>query len=115
MNAVLIRTTVAGIAAMGAIALTACGPSDPQDVRSQVQRGTESPKQMYGDNVISANVKSALLGDDRLQGAGIAVDTNNGLVTLSGRVSDPALRERAVQIARGVEGVKDVQDAISVN
>ena len=115
MNAVFFRTTVAGIAAVGALALAACGPSDPQDVRSQVQRNTESPKQMPGDKVISAKVQSALLVDERLQGAGIKVDTSNGLVTLSGTVSDPVQRERAVQIARGVEGVKDVQDAISVN
>jgi osmotically-inducible protein OsmY len=34
---------------------------------------------------------------------------------ISGKVPDPAQRERVIQIARSVQGVKEVQDSISVN
>jgi osmotically-inducible protein OsmY len=43
----------------------------------------------------------------------IDVDTTNGRVTLSGNVDTPQHRQRALQVARGVEGVNGVVDRLS--
>ena len=42
------------------------------------------------------------------------VDTRNGVVTLTGDVDSPLAKERAVQIARNTDGVREVVDNITV-
>jgi len=42
------------------------------------------------------------------------VDTSNGVVSLSGDVDSPLAKERAIQIARNTDGVRDVVDNITV-
>ena len=59
-------------------------------------------------------MKSLLASDDFLKSFQISVETDHGRVLLSGFVDNPALRERARQIASNVEGVLDVRDAIAV-
>jgi hyperosmotically inducible protein len=59
-------------------------------------------------------VKSALLAEQGVNGTAINVDTMQGNVTLTGRVPDQSQAERAVQVARGIEGVKAVDSKLSV-
>jgi osmotically-inducible protein OsmY len=67
------------------------------------------------DATITARVKTALLNDPQVGGLKIDVDTFKGLVTLSGSVTSPAEQQRAVQVARGVDGVKDVKSTLQIN
>ena len=67
------------------------------------------------DGVITTTVKSALLADDTVKGLDINVDTAQGVVRLSGAVDSQAQVDMATQIAKGVEGVKDVQSELTVN
>ena len=67
------------------------------------------------DGVITTKVKSALLADDTVKGLDINVDTAQGMVRLSGAVDSQAQVDMATQIAKGVEGVKDVQNELTVN
>jgi hyperosmotically inducible protein len=67
------------------------------------------------DGVITTKVKSALLADDTVKGLDINVDTAQGVVRLSGAVDSQAQVDMATQIAKGVEGVKDVQSELTVN
>ena len=62
------------------------------------------------DAAITSKVKSKLLADDHVKGLDVNVDTFEGVVTLHGHVQDDATRRRAVEIARGVKGVRDVRD-----
>jgi hyperosmotically inducible periplasmic protein len=66
------------------------------------------------DSVITAKVKAALVKEENLKGFDISVETQGGQVLLSGFVSSPQLRSRAVKIAMGVDGVRDVHDGIVV-
>jgi len=43
----------------------------------------------------------------------IGVDTKNGVVTLTGAVDSPPLKERANQVASNVSGVRSVVDNLS--
>jgi hyperosmotically inducible protein len=66
------------------------------------------------DATITTRVKTAILNDSVVGGQKIDVDTSNRVVTLSGQVVAQADRDRAVKIARSVEGVADVKDTLQV-
>jgi hyperosmotically inducible protein len=66
------------------------------------------------DAAITARVKTALIGETRLQALQIDVDTDNGIVTLSGEVDTPQNLDRVVQIAQTVDGVKTVENRLNV-
>lgn len=66
------------------------------------------------DGIVTAKVKSALLADPEVKGFDIKVDTHKGEVMLSGFVGNQAQVDRAILIARGVEGVKAVADKMNL-
>jgi len=66
------------------------------------------------DAGITTNVKTKLAADDTVKAYQIDVDTRNGVVTLSGGVESAAAKERAVQIARTTDGVRDVVDQVRI-
>jgi hyperosmotically inducible protein len=66
------------------------------------------------DAVITAKVKSALLADAGTHGMKIDVDTRSGAVQLSGFVASGAEKTLARNIAAKVEGVKSVENNLTV-
>jgi osmotically-inducible protein OsmY len=66
------------------------------------------------DTTITTRVKTAMLNDPAVGGLRIDVDTFKGVVTLSGRVKSQAERDQAIALARSVDGVTQVQDALQV-
>ncbi|MEJ8839264.1 BON domain-containing protein [Ramlibacter sp. AN1133] len=66
------------------------------------------------DVKISSDVKSSLANDPDLGAMKIDVHSDDGAVTLVGRAPDPAARERAGQLARGVAGVKSVDNLLTL-
>jgi hyperosmotically inducible protein len=55
-----------------------------------------------------------MAADDTVKAYQVNVDTKNGVVTLTGDVDSALAKERAVQIARNTDGVRDVVDNITV-
>jgi hyperosmotically inducible protein len=66
-----------------------------------------------GDSAITTKVKASYLGDDRLKGSHIKVTTTNGVVTLTGAATGPISKDAAEQLAKGVDGVKSVDDELT--
>ena len=66
------------------------------------------------DATITAQVKTALLNDTQVNATKIDVATSNGVVTMSGSVRSKLEQERAVQLARQVNGVRDVKANLTV-
>ena len=66
------------------------------------------------DTAITTRVKTAMLNDPDVGGLRIDVDTFKGVVTLSGRVKNQTEKERAIALARQVDGVTEVKDAMQV-
>jgi osmotically-inducible protein OsmY len=60
------------------------------------------------DSWITTKVKSTLLYSSNVAGSDIDVSTQNGVVTLSGKVHSGAERDLAVELAQNVRGVKSV-------
>jgi len=66
------------------------------------------------DTVITTKVKSALLGAEDLNSMDISVETNKGDVQLTGFVDNEQQVARAVEIAKGIEGVGTVRNQLSI-
>lgn len=66
------------------------------------------------DTAISAKVKAALAGDPDVKARNVQVETYKGTVQLSGFVDSPSNVTRAVDLARRVDGVREVQNALIV-
>jgi osmotically-inducible protein OsmY len=60
------------------------------------------------DATVTAKVKSALLADSVIKSMDVSVETFRGVVQLSGFVDNSVQQARAAEIARGVNGVRDV-------
>lgn len=63
---------------------------------------------------ISTKVKTNLTADETVKTDQIDVGVQKKVVTLSGTVDSPAVKERAVAVARQTDGVADVVDHITI-
>lgn len=106
------------------------------DNQTQVDRATEVAKRVEGvknvinnttlkttttttgekidDGIITTKVKAALLGEEGVKSGDISVATRDGEVQLSGFVANQTQIDRATEVARGVEGVKNVINELSI-
>lgn len=74
----------------------------------------EGTGEYIDDTVITTKVKAAILAEPGLKSAEINVETFKGIVQLSGFVTSSANVSRAVEVARGVGGVKSVKNDMRV-
>jgi osmotically-inducible protein OsmY len=74
----------------------------------------QSAGEAVDDGVVTAKVKAALVADPVTKAHQITVETFKGTVQLSGFVETDEARTRALQLARDVDGVKKVKDAMEV-
>jgi osmotically-inducible protein OsmY len=66
------------------------------------------------DSVITTKIKAQLAADDFLKSFQISVETFQGTVQLSGFVNSQQAVDKAVEIAKGVDGVKSVKNDLIV-
>lgn len=72
-----------------------------------------SAGQTVDDAGVTAKVKAALIAESGVDGTKINVDTFNGRVTLKGEVPNKGQVDKASQVARGIEGVKEVDNRLT--
>ena len=70
---------------------------------------TSSTGEYIDDSAITTKVKSSLLADRMVSAFDIKVETFRGTVLLSGFVNTEAQKERAIAIARGTGGAREVK------
>jgi osmotically-inducible protein OsmY len=66
------------------------------------------------DTAITTKVKAGLVKEPNLDSLGIHVETEQGVVMLSGFVNSKEEADKAVKVAKGVDGVTSVKSAIKV-
>ena len=117
------RNTWIAALALG-IALTATGcdqRNTSETVGQKLDRATDKvaasgsdaankTAEVMDDTALTAKVKAAILAEPGLRSLQIGVETRDAVVTLSGAVDSPPLKERARQVAQSVAGVRDVVD-----
>lgn len=88
----------------GALLLSACKPMPTQ----------QSAAEAIDDGVVTARIKALLVEDPVTKPHQIKVDTFRGNVELSGFVETNQARSRALELARDVDGVRRVRDAMDI-
>ena len=86
----------------------------PRKEPTAPRSGKQSAGRVIDDTVITAKVKAAVLNEPSLKSAEINVETHKGKVQLSGFIRSRADINKAVQVARRVEGVQSVDNAMIV-
>lgn len=71
-------------------------------------KNAEQNSTMISDSWITAKVKSTFMYSSNVTGADISVNTNNGIVTLAGKVDRGAMQALAIELAQNIRGVKSV-------
>ena len=74
----------------------------------------EGTGEYFDDTVITTKVKAAIFDEPSLKSAEINVETFKGTVQLSGFVRSSADINKAVELARGIDGVKSVKNDMRV-
>jgi hyperosmotically inducible periplasmic protein len=70
--------------------------------------GRQSTGTAVSDTSLTTKVKSGLLADSMVGALAIDVDTTEGVVALNGITTSEQERQRAIQVAQSVEGVRRV-------
>ena len=81
---------------------------------SATERGMAKAGEAIGDAAITGKVKTALIADPDVKALKIDVDTKDHVVTLNGSADKQANADKAVTIAQGVEGVKSVENRLTI-
>ena len=76
--------------------------------------GTTEERWSFNDSWLTAKTKFALWSDARVKAKQIEVETTQGLVMLRGTVDSEEARRASEEIAKGVSGVKNVQNNLEV-
>lgn len=96
----------------------AAGCTATKNTGVAVGEGTKEAAEQVGDTVTDASITAAVkmkMADDPLVGAmKIDVDTKDGIVTLNGTVKSSAEAQKAVDLAKSVNGVKSVKSNLVV-
>lgn len=77
--------------------------------------GERSFSSRFNDATTTATVKSKLLWNRNTEGLDINVTSRDGVVTLEGRAGSEAASELAERLARNTEGVRRVENKLSVS
>ena len=103
----------------GAVAGAAkTGAEKTVDATKKAAGATRSAVSKTGENItdawITSRIKTKFMGEEVLRASSINVDTNNHVVTLKGAVPTAAARDKALALAKEVEGVDRVLDTLKI-
>jgi len=96
------------------LGLVVCLPTALASFGCAGTRTHESNGEYIDNSAVTAKVKAALVDDPSVSAMQVKVKTFKGVVQLSGFVDTPQQKQRAEEIARGIDGVREVQNNISV-
>ena len=74
----------------------------------------KSTGEYIDDSVITTKVKTRLAADDFFKSFQISVDTYQGIVQLGGFVDSKKTVDKAVEIVKGVDGVRSIKNNLIV-
>jgi hypothetical protein len=84
------------------------------EAKQSASTATERAAETVTDATITGAVNAALVADGKLSAMKIDVDTENGVVTLTGPAPDESSRARATELAANVKGVNRVENQLVV-
>lgn len=114
MKRIVVLIAVAGGLTAGAGCTRTEVTREARDVASDVRAAAATAGNRLADSWVTAKVQARFFADEDVKARHIDVKTRDGAVTLEGVVESDAVRHRALALARGVEGVEQVEDRLLV-
>jgi len=127
------KLTVTGsVFALSLLALSGCSEAEQERAESQAEQTMERAEEKaeaageyaerkaddagdyMSDAAITTKVKAALFEDGGLSSTDISVETEDGIVTLTGTVESDDIVDRADELAGAVDGVLIVKNDLEV-
>ena len=109
------RTSTFAAVLVGLLAATsACERSDVAREPGAPAPPSTAKVETRSDDAIQTEVQSKFYTNDSTRGQRLDIDADDGVVTLRGAVDNEAIKNRAVELAKGVNGVTQVKDEITV-
>jgi osmotically-inducible protein OsmY len=91
---------------------------DYEKDKNEYQKQSEATESTIGqganDKWLWVKTRSALASTNDLRDSTINVDVENSVVTLKGTVASRAQKEKAVEVAKNVDGVKAIKNMIKI-
>lgn len=87
---------------------------ETHDLGNTIEQKADQAGQALDDTAITTSIKTKYFADDTLKGLDISVETVDGVVTLTGAVQNDDAKMLATTIAQGVDGVKSVNNQLTV-
>jgi hyperosmotically inducible protein len=103
INMSIKAVAVAAVIAVAGVSASGCASQT-------VARNTEAAEQYASDTAITTKVKTALIAEPNLKALDVNVETQNGVVQLAGFVESAEQIHKAVAVAKGVSGVREVKN-----
>ena len=113
-NPVRPNTLLAALLSGAALLLVSACDSRQADPQAAAAPAASSVGNQIDDTVVTSKVKSALLADPEIKSFDLKVETRGGEVMLSGFVANQTQIDRALSVAKGVEGVKVVANKMDL-
>ena len=103
-------------AAVGTAGQTAAerGREAGAEIGERAGQAAAGAQRALTDGSMTAKIKAKMGLDDTVKALNLDVDTVNGVVTVKGVVQSAAEKQRALQLARETEGVRQVVDQLTV-
>ena len=96
-------------------ALVVAGPAFAQSTMTDKAKSvTQEAKTGMSDSWMTSKTKIALFSDDRVKGRQVHVETKDGVVYLRGKVDSSEAKAAATDVAKGIDGVKNVKNELQV-
>jgi hyperosmotically inducible periplasmic protein len=100
------------------ISMLAIPPLQAADKRAALsgpaERAGQTTGQYIDDAALTTKVKVVLLSDNLLSAFEVKVNTERGIVTLSGEVDKPETIQRAIKLTSAIPGVKAINTHLMV-
>ena len=105
---------ICGAALVVSTAGAATAQSTTEKAKTSAKAAANKTEEVIDDSAITTSIKTKLLADKKTSAVDIGVETTNGVVTLSGKVTSAAERNEALKIAKHNKGVKHVIDKMTL-
>ena len=83
-------------------------------IRDRAEDAAAATRRAVIDGALTSKIKAKMALDDTVKALKVDVDTENGVVTLTGTIYSEAERERALALARETDGVSQVVDRLQI-
>jgi osmotically-inducible protein OsmY len=86
-------------------------PGATTQAKEQMKTAANDTKEALSDGWITTKVKSSLMFTRDIESGEISVTTDNGVVKLAGNVESNNQKQRAIEVAQNIRGVKKVDSS----